>query len=60
MAKKLQSEIEYWIPGGSMAYCGTPKTRWRWIRMTWRGYFAYWRMLFRAMWMLRNKEAKHG
>lgn len=49
---KKRTEIEWWIPGGSLVYCGTPKTRAEWIRLTWRGYLAYWQLMFRARFVL--------
>jgi hypothetical protein len=51
---KLRSEIAWWIPRGSLIYSGTPKTRLEWVRLTWRGYAAYWQLLFRAAWLLKK------
>lgn len=46
---KLRPQISWWMPGGvRIVYCGTPKTRLEWIRLTWRGYVACWRIIFRA------------
>jgi hypothetical protein len=43
---KLRTEISWWIPGGRLVYSGTPKTRMEWIRLTWKGYLAYWKLVF--------------
>lgn len=53
---KQQCEIAWWIPGGSLVYSGTPKTRIEWIRLTWMGYAAYWRLIFRVTWLLVVKK----
>jgi len=42
---KKRNQIEWWIPGGSLVYSGTPKTRLEWIRLTWRAYLAYWQLM---------------
>ena len=43
---KLQTEIRWWVPGGWIVYSGKPMTRLTWIRLTWRGYLAYWHLLY--------------
>ncbi len=44
---KLRSEIRWWLPFGySIAYKGSPKTRAEWVRLTWRGYVAFWHLGF--------------
>jgi hypothetical protein len=47
---KLRTEINWWIPGGSIVYIGTPKTRAAWVQLTWRGYVAWWHLIFLALW----------
>lgn len=52
---KTQTEIVWWFPGKlRLAYSGAPASRWKWIRMTWRGYFAMWCLLFHAARILRK------
>ena len=52
---KKRTEISWWFPGGiRIAYCGTPKTRLEWIRHTWRGYMAFWKLFFRVAWLTRK------
>jgi hypothetical protein len=48
----LQTKITWWIPGGSLVYKGTAKTRVEWVRLTWRGYVAYWHLIFLVLWKL--------
>lgn len=51
----MQTEISWWFPGKvRVVYSGTPKSRAEWIRLTWRGYLAMWRLLFRCAWLLRK------
>jgi hypothetical protein len=56
---KLRTEISWWLPFGySIVYCGTPKTRKEWIRLTWRGYLAMWKLLFRVAYLQAKGELK--
>lgn len=54
---KLRTEISWWMPGYSIVYSGSPKTRAEWIRLTWRGYLAWWSLMFRAWWMMLTGRA---
>ena len=52
---RISTEVSWWIPGGSLVYSGTPKTRANWISLTWRAYLAYWHLLLIVSWkMLRH------
>lgn len=53
---RVSTEVVWWIPGGSLVYSGTPKTRATWIKLTWRAYFAYWHLLFIATWILFRSQ----
>lgn len=53
---KKRSEICWWIPGGSLVYAGAPKTRIEWMRLTWRGYLAWWQLTFRVAWLVLKGE----
>jgi hypothetical protein len=58
---KKRTEINWWIPGGSIAYIGSPKTRIEWMRLTWRGYLAWWKLQFLIIWiLLKNSVGGKG
>jgi hypothetical protein len=53
-----KDSITYWLPCGlRMSYTGTPKSRWEWLWLTWRGYFAMWCLLFHASRLLAKLAA---
>lgn len=49
---RISTEVSWWIPGGSLVYSGTPKTRATWISLTWRAYLAYWHLMLLSAWIL--------
>jgi hypothetical protein len=54
---KLQTEISWWFPFGlRLVYTGSPMTRARWMRLTWRGYVALWRLAFRAGYLMAKQD----
>lgn len=54
---KLRDEIVWWLPFGySLTYKGSPKTRWQWIRATWFGYVAAWKLMFRVAYLLSDRK----
>lgn len=57
---KLQRQIEWWVPGGSIVYSGDAMTRWTWIRLTWRGYLAWWFSMGRAAYLLAKEAIKQA
>ena len=58
---KLRSEIKWWFPCGiSVVYSGTPKTRWMWIRYTWRAYIAFWQIFLRVAWLTVTRPDQRG
>lgn len=53
---KRRTEISWWIPGGALIYRGKAMTRAEWVRRTWRGYWAYWILIFRIGWLMTTDK----
>jgi hypothetical protein len=52
-----RTEISWWFPGGvRLVYMGLPKTRFEWIRLTWKAYLAGWKLLFRVAWLSKGSK----
>lgn len=49
----MRTSITYRLPGGiSATYAGEPMSRFRWLRQTWTGGWALWRIWFRCAGMV--------